>query len=85
MGNQDWQLLTTFFPAHWEGLAVQTNAVKGLRKNKSPENLLRVLLIHVACGYSLRETVVRAQKSDLAGMVSDFASLLFLSLNNLNI
>ena len=46
--------------------------LKGLRKNKSVEDLLRTLLIHLACGYSLRETAVRARQAKLADM-SDVA------------
>jgi hypothetical protein len=72
--NQDWQLLTTFFPAKWQELAIQAQVTKGSRKNKPVEDLLRVILMHVACGYSLRETVARAQKAGLANM-SDVALL----------
>ena len=41
----------------------ETGALKGLRKDKSVENLLRVLLLHLGRGYSLRETAVRARKA----------------------
>lgn len=68
--NEDWKLLTSFFPENWKELAVTTNALKGLRKNKSEENILRTLLIHLACGYSLRETAVRAKRSGLADLSS---------------
>lgn len=72
--DEDWKLLMSFFPADWRDLAVSTNAVKGLRKDKSEENLLRTLLIHLGCGYSLRETVARARQADLADL-SDVALL----------
>ncbi len=68
MMNEDWNLLKTFFPNNWKNLAFDTNALKGLRKDKSEENLLRTLLIHLACGYSLRETVVRAKRSNLSDL-----------------
>jgi hypothetical protein len=55
-------------------MASKFEAVKGLRKDKSPDKLLRVLLLHIACGYSLRETVVRAKKAQL-GDLSDVALL----------
>ena len=74
MMDEDWKLLVSFFPANWRELAVSTNALKGLRKDKSEENLLRTLLIHLGCGYSLRETVVRARKANLADL-SDVALL----------
>jgi hypothetical protein len=48
--------------------------LKGLRKEKSPEQLLRTLLIHLGCGHSLRETVVRARAADIADL-SDVALL----------
>ena len=70
--DEDWNLLVSLFPSNWKELAVRTNALKGLRKNKSEENLLRTLLIHLGCGYSLRETVVRARQSHLAE-ISDVA------------
>jgi hypothetical protein len=74
MMDEDWAVLTSFLPATWQELAVGTDAVKGLRKDKSPESLLRTLLIHLACGYSLRETAVRAREANLADM-SDVALL----------
>lgn len=72
--EEDWELLTSFFPAEWRELAFSTNALKGLRKDKSAESLLRTLLIHLACGYSLRETVVRAKQAQVAD-ISDVALL----------
>jgi hypothetical protein len=70
--QEDWDLLLKFFPADWQNAAISTGAVKGLRKNKSVDDLLRTLLIHLACGHSLRETVVRARKAGLAEL-SDVA------------
>lgn len=70
--DEDWQVLTGFLPEGWEGLAEASGALKGLRKDKSAENLLRVLLLHVGCGYSLREAVVRAREAGLAEL-SDVA------------
>lgn len=72
MMDEDWNVLTTMFPADWQELAESTGALKGLRKDKSAENLLRTLLMHLGCGYSLRETVVCARQSGLADM-SDVA------------
>ena len=68
MMDEDWKLLTSFFPKDWRELAVTTNAMKGLRKNKSEEHMLRTLLIHLACGYSLRETAVRAKQACLSDL-----------------
>ncbi len=72
--NEDWDLLLTFFPDNWRDLATETGALKGLRKNRSAESLLRTLLIHLGCGHSLRETVVRAREAGLADL-SDVALL----------
>jgi len=72
--GEDWELLKTFLPSNWRFLARRTDAIKGLRQDKSEENCLRTLLIHLACGYSLRETVVRAREAHLA-QLSDVALL----------
>ena len=72
--EEDWELLRTFFPARWKALAAETDALKGLRQDKSAEKFLRVLLLHVGCGLSLRETVARAQQARLANF-SDVALL----------
>ena len=67
-------------PADWRDLARKTDALKGLRQNKSEEKYLRTLLIHLACGYSLRETAVRAREAQLADL-SDVALLKQRSMN----
>jgi hypothetical protein len=72
--GEDWELLKSFLPPNWRVLARRTDALKGLRQDKSEENCLRTLLIHLACGYSLRETVVRAREAHLAEL-SDVALL----------
>ena len=72
--NEDWDLLVSFLPGNWEELARTTGALRKLRKDKSPGNLLRTLLLHVGCGHSLRETVVRARRAHLADL-SDVALL----------
>ena len=72
--QEDWELLLSFFPPDWKQLARSTGALKGLRQDKSEENYLRVLLMHLGCGLSMRETVVRAQEAHLAEL-SDVALL----------
>ena len=64
--DEDWEVLKSFLPGDWEALARHTGALKGLRKDRSAETLLRVLLLHLGCGHSLRETVVRARLAGLA-------------------
>ena len=71
---EDWNVLLSVFPTGWKELAQKTGALKGLRKDKSAENLLRTLLLHIACGYSLRETAARAKETGIAEL-SDVALL----------
>ena len=72
--DEDWELLVSFLPQNWEELARQTGALRKLRKDKSPGNLLRTLLLYFGCGHSLRETVVCARRAQLADL-SDVALL----------
>ena len=72
--DEDWDLLLSMMPEGWEELAKASKALKGLRKDKGANALLHTLMLHLACGYSLRETVVRARKAQLADL-SDVALL----------
>jgi len=73
--DEDWELLLSLLPLGWEQQAVLCGAVERLRGFRSVGQLLRVLLMHVGKGYSLRETAVRARRSGMAE-VSDVALLL---------
>ncbi len=73
--DESWALLLSLLPSDWEQQAVLCGAVERLRGFRSAGELLRVLLLHVGKGYSLRETAVRARRSGLAE-VSDVALLL---------
>ena len=75
--GEDWDVLRSFLPRDWRELAQDTGALKGLRKDKTDDNLLRTLLLHLGCGrcgHSLRETAVRARQAHLADL-SDVALL----------
>ena len=72
--DEDWDVLRSLLPRGWRELAQDTGALKGLRKDKAVDNLLRTLLLHLGCGHSLRETVVRAREAHLADL-SDVALL----------
>jgi hypothetical protein len=72
--SEDWSLLLSFFPNNWKELAGETDALKKLRKDKDAENYLRTLLLHIGCGYSLRDTATRAKLAGLAD-ISDVALL----------
>jgi hypothetical protein len=72
--EEDWGVLLSLFPEGWEQQAKETGAMERQRGIKIPETLLRLFLLHVARGYSLRETVVRANESGLAS-ISDVGLL----------
>jgi hypothetical protein len=72
--QEDWETLRDFLPLGWEDLAKQHGALKGLRRDKDAAKLLRVLLMHLGCGLSLRETAARASQAQLA-QLSDVALL----------
>jgi hypothetical protein len=67
-------VLTSFFPEGWEKKAYETGALVRRRKIDSPETLLRVLLIHLADGKSLRTTVAYAREANLC-QINDAALL----------
>lgn len=73
--DENWDVLVSSFPSNWQQLARETGAIKHqLKEFKSESDLLRVLLLHVGKGYSLRETATIAKASGLAN-VSDVALL----------
>lgn len=73
--GRDWAVVTDMLPADWQAKALELGAVRRqLRGFDSVESMLRVLLIHLCDGCSLRETAVRARAGDLAD-VSDVALL----------
>jgi hypothetical protein len=72
--DEDWQVLASLFPEGWDRLAKETGAMERQRGIKLPETLLRLFLLHVARGYSLRETSVRAEEAGLA-TISDVGLL----------
>jgi hypothetical protein len=72
--DEDWQVIESVLPSGWEEAARQTGALIRTRGFDSPAALLRVLLIHLVDGCSLRETAVRARAGGLAS-VSDVALL----------
>ncbi len=72
--EHDWDVVTQMLPTQWESKAIELGAVRRLRGFSSIGALLRVLLIHLADGCSLRETAVRAHAGGLA-QVSDVALL----------
>ena len=74
IGEENWNVLASLFPTGWRQMAWQSPAVARLRGFPSPDVMLRMLLLHVARGYSLRETVVRAKLANWSD-ISDVALL----------
>jgi hypothetical protein len=75
MAEENWEVLLSAFPRGWQQLARDTGAIKHrLKELSAASDLLRVLLLHVGKGYSLRETAVIAKAAGLAE-VSDVALL----------
>ena len=73
--DEDWEVVRRVLPALWEAKAQELGAVRRqLRGFEDVATLLRVLLIHLADGCSLRETAVRASAGGLSA-VSDVALL----------
>jgi len=72
--REDWQVLLGLLPSDWEQLGRRTGAVRRLRGFESVNSLLRTLLLHVGCGWSLRETAVQAKLAGIAE-VSDVTLL----------
>jgi hypothetical protein len=70
----NWRVLLGLFPSDWRELGRSSGAVRRLRGFPSLDALLRILLLHVGCGWSLRETAVQAKLAGLAD-VSDVTLL----------
>jgi hypothetical protein len=70
--DDDYDCLAGFLPEGWQAKAKELGALRRCRKIEGAGVLLRVLLIHLAEGCSLRETAVRARQGGLAEL-SDVA------------
>ena len=60
LATEKWPILCTFLPNGWKEMARSTGALLRARDVPDAESLLRLLLMHVANGYSLAETAARA-------------------------
>lgn len=72
--HEDWEVLAGLFPPDWQALGRTSGAVTRLRGFNSLENVLHALLLHVGCGWSLRETAVHVKLAGIAE-VSDVTLL----------
>jgi len=69
---ENWIILQKFLPLGWKEEARKSGALQRARGISSAEDLLRILLMHLANGCSLVETAVRAREAGL-GQVSSVA------------
>jgi hypothetical protein len=72
--KEDWAVIEKILPSGWERQAKRLRALIHPEKMKNAATLLRVLLMHLADGTSLRETAARAKAAQLMA-VSDVALL----------
>lgn len=72
--HDEWPILIKFLPAGWQAKATELRALVRKRKFDSADTLLRVLLIHLADGKSLRTTATYAKEAGLCD-VNDVALL----------
>ena len=72
--KDQWPVLKRFLPECWEEKAFKLGALKRKRKIESADTLLRVLLIHLASGKSLRTTAAYAHETGLCS-INDVALL----------
>jgi hypothetical protein len=72
--QEDWEVMQRLLPAGWQAKARELGALRRTREFCDAQTLLRVMLIHLGEGCSLRETAVRAAEG---GLVSVSAVALF--------
>lgn len=72
--DEDWQVVESLLPDGWMDQARELHAFRRGRGIADPRALLRVMLIHLAEGCSLRQTAAQASLAGLAH-VSDVALL----------
>jgi len=66
--DEDWEILMRFLPDQWASKAYELGALVRRRKIDSAETLLRVLLIHLVDGKSLRTTAAYAKEANLCSL-----------------
>ncbi len=62
----EWPLLIAMLPEDWRRKATELGALRRVRQVRSAETLLRLLLMHLGCGFSLRDTVEQGRLCGLA-------------------
>lgn len=75
MTMTSWDDIVSFFPNGWRELADSLHVMKGARRDKSIDATMQTLMMHLACGYSLKETVARARLADAPLYTSSHVAL----------
>jgi hypothetical protein len=55
-----WDDFLRCLPDNWREIAESSEMLKGQRKDKDPETLMHVLMLHLLCGCPLRKTTAVA-------------------------
>jgi len=63
--QDDWYVIKSFLPHNWEKKAYELGAIIRGRKITTPQQLLRLLFIHLATGKSLRTSAAYAREANL--------------------
>lgn len=66
--KDEWPVLKRFLPEGWDEKAFKLGALKRKRKISTPDVLLRVMLIHLADGKSLRTTAAYALQAGICSV-----------------
>ncbi len=61
--DAEWDVVVQLLPAGWREKARELGAVRRLRGIRDVETLLRMLLVHLADGCSLKETALRVEQA----------------------
>ena len=72
--NEDWRVIESLLPEDWQSQARELGAFRRARGVTDARALLQVMLIHLAQGCSLRQTVTQASLAGIA-QLSDVALL----------
>ncbi len=67
---ENWDIVRSFLPDGWDEQAREMRAMRRARYISDPATVLRILLLHLACGCSLAESAARASSSGLATISS---------------
>lgn len=69
-GLDDWDVVCQFLPEGWQEAARSCGALQRARGISDAAMLLRVLLVHLAAGCSLKETALRAREAGWCSLSS---------------